>query len=259
LTVSDRPVAIPSVDGPTVGLAAQFVLLAVLAAGVGLGTAGWLIGSAYAVVAWLLLSRAVRASGIQLFGAANQVTLARATLVGGVAALAADSIGGHPRAAVLVILATVALVLDAVDGQVARRTGTTSALGARFEVEVDAFLILVLSVFVARSAGGWVLAIGALRYGFVAAARILPWLRPDLPPRFSRKTVAAIQGIVLVVAGAGVVPRPWMIAAVALSLAMLTWSFARDIAWLYAHQAADLGSATPARHPARRGQEAKIY
>jgi hypothetical protein len=84
-------------------------------------------------------------------------------------------------------------------------------------------------------------------------------LRPALPPRFSRKTVAAIQGIVLVVAGAGVVPRPWMISAVALALAMLTWSFASDIRWLWQRRSAlDLGLPTPARHPARRGQEAKI-
>ncbi len=40
----------------------------------------------------------------------------------------------------LVALASAALVLDAVDGQVARRTGTATALGARFDGEVDAFL-----------------------------------------------------------------------------------------------------------------------
>jgi phosphatidylglycerophosphate synthase len=214
-------------------MAVQFVLLAGLAAGVGLGPAGWLAGTAYAVVTWLVLGRALRRSGRHLLGPANQVTLARATLVGGVAALAADSIQGHVPLAVLVTLATVALALDAVDGQVARRTGTTSALGARFDMEVDAFLILVLSVVVAESLGGWVLAIGALRYGFVAAAAVLPWLRASLPPRFSRKTVAALQGIVLVVACAGVMPRPLTIASVGLALVLLGWSFGRDIGWLW--------------------------
>ena len=56
----------------------------------------------------------------------------------------------------LVSLASVALALDLVDGQVARRTGTTSALGAQMDGEVDSFLILVLSVYVARSSGAWV-------------------------------------------------------------------------------------------------------
>ena len=46
-------------------------------------------------------------------------------------------------------LAAVALALDPADGWLARRTGTASALGARFDGEVDAFLILALSVYVA--------------------------------------------------------------------------------------------------------------
>ena len=76
---------------------------------------------------------------------------------------------GRRSVAALVGLAVVALVLDGVDGWVARRTGTVSALGARFDMEVDAFLILVLSVYVAGSVGPWVLAIGAARYAFWAA------------------------------------------------------------------------------------------
>jgi phosphatidylglycerophosphate synthase len=231
LTVSDRPVATSSVDGPTVAMAAQFVLLAALAASAGLGLAGWLIGSTCAVVTWLLVRRALRSSGLHLLGPANQVTLARATLVGGVAALVADAIRGHAPIPVLVTLAAVALVLDAVDGQVARRTGTTSALGARFDMEVDAFLILVLSVLVAWSLGWWVLTIGALRYGFVAAGWSLPWLTAPLPSRVSRKVVASVQGIVLVEASAGIVARPLTIAAVGLALALLGWSFGRDT-WL---------------------------
>ena len=47
-----------------------------------------------------------------------------------------------------------ALLLDAVDGGVARRTGTVSGFGARFDMEVDAFLILVLSGYVAGRLGG---------------------------------------------------------------------------------------------------------
>src|SRR5688500_10530145 len=107
LTVSDRAIAAPIVDGPTAGLAGQFVLLAAIAVGVGLGPVGWLIGTTYAVVTWVLLSRALRRSGMHLLGPANTVTLSRATLVGGVAALAADSIGERPPVAVLVILAAV--------------------------------------------------------------------------------------------------------------------------------------------------------
>lgn len=232
MTVSVRSDTALTVNPPAVGVLAQFVVLVTLAAGVGLGPAGWLTGAAYALGTWVLLTRALRQPGVGGWGPANTVTLARVTLVGGVTALVADSLGGPAPLAVLVPLAAVALLLDAVDGQVARRTRTTSPLGARFDMEADSVLVLVLSVFVAVSVGWWVLAIGAFRYGFVAAAWALPWLRAPLPPRMSRKVVAALQGIVLVVASAGVLPRPVVIATVGLALALLVWSFGRDVGWL---------------------------
>jgi len=241
LTVSDRPIVTPAVDGPTAGAAVQFVLLGALAAGVGLGTAGWVTGAVYAAGTWIMLSRAMRRSGMSLLGPANQVTLARATLVGGVAALAADSLRGPIPVAALVTLAAVALALDGVDGQVARRTGSTTPLGARFDMEVDAVLIMVLSVVAAGTLGLWVLAIGAFRYAFVAAAWALPWLKAPLPPRFSRKVVAAAQGVVLVVAVSALLPYAASLALVALSLAVLVWSFAVDITWLAHRRAVRLG------------------
>ena len=138
---------------------------------------------------------------------ADWVTLARATLAVGVAALIADSFERPAPVALLVSLAAVALALDAVDGWVARRTRTEGLLGARFDAEVDAFLILILSVYVARSAGAWVLAIGAARYVVPGGRVVLPWMRAQLPPRYWRKVVAATQGIVLTVAAADVLPR----------------------------------------------------
>jgi phosphatidylglycerophosphate synthase len=219
---------------PAAGLCAQLVLLAVLwSAGVCLGLVGWLAGTAYAVATWALLGMAMRRSRIRVFGPANGVTLVRATLVGCVTAIVAQAVLEREHNTVLIVIAAVALALDAVDGQVARRTGTTSRLGARFDMEVDAFLILVLSVFVARSFGLWVLSIGAMRYAFVAAGRVAPWLRGSLSPTLGGRAVAALQGIVLVVAAADVVPHPVGAAAVALALVLLTWSFGRDVRRLW--------------------------
>ncbi|MFI9051891.1 CDP-alcohol phosphatidyltransferase family protein [Streptomyces sp. NPDC053427] len=217
----------------TTGMGVQLLMLEVLCRAVGLGTAGWLTGSTFAVVTWAVLTLALRRSWTGSFGPANRVTLARAVLVGGVTALVADSFAHRVPVAVLVALATVALILDAVDGHVARRTGTATELGARFDMEVDAFLILVLSIYVAMPLGAWVLLIGLMRYAFVAASWALPWLRGDLPHSMARKTVAALQGIVLVVAGAGIVPTAWAFLAVGLALALLVWSFGRDVAWLW--------------------------
>jgi len=237
VTISEQHAVEPTIDGPSIGLVGQFVVLAALATSVGLGSAGWLVGTAFAVIVCMTLSRAMHRSGTPMLGPANRVTLFRATLVGGVLALVADSLRGHTPVlaivAFLVPLAAVALVLDGVDGKVARRTGTSTALGARFDMEIDAVLVMGLSVFVAQSLGWWVLAIGALRYVFVAAQQVMPWLRGSLPHRYSRKVVAATQGVVLVVAASGVLPQVLGIAAVALALGTLCWSFGRDSHWLW--------------------------
>jgi phosphatidylglycerophosphate synthase len=104
-------------------------------------------------------------------------------------------------------------------------------------MEVDSFLILVLSVYVARSTGGWwVLAIGGARYAFVAAGRLLPWLRGSMPPRYWGKVVAATQGVVLMVVAADVLPPLVADAALLGAIALLGESFGREIQWLYRHR-----------------------
>ncbi|MFI9245936.1 CDP-alcohol phosphatidyltransferase family protein [Streptomyces sp. NPDC053086] len=216
-----------------VGAGVQILLLALLGSAIGMGPAGWLTGLAFAFATWAVLSRALHRSPLRSFGPANRVTLGRATLVGGVTALVADSFESAPPVTLLVALTAVALLLDGVDGKVARRTGTSTALGARFDMEVDAFLILVLSVYVSTLLGPWVLLIGGMRYAFVAAARVAPWLTAPLPPSFARKTVAAIQGVCLLVAGAELLPRPANLAIVLLALSSLVWSFGRDVLWLW--------------------------
>jgi phosphatidylglycerophosphate synthase len=164
------------------------------------------------------------------WGPACWVTLARATLAVGVAAL----VFAHDTpVALLVTLAAVTLALDAVDGLVARRTGTASALGARFDGEVDAFLILVLSIYVARTYGAWVLAIGAARYVFLAGEWLLPWMRAPLPPRRWRRLVAAMQGIVLTVAVADILPRALTQALLGAALVLLAASMVECVWWLW--------------------------
>lgn len=214
--------------------AGQLMLLGALSAGTGLSPVGWVAGLGYGAALLALLTAAARRASVTALGPANLVTLTRAVLVGGVTALVAAGLhSGDAAVAPLVVITTVALVLDAVDGRVARRSGTASALGARFDMEVDAFLLLVLSVWVAELLGPWVLAIGVMRYAFVVAGWLTPWMRAELPPRYSAKVVAALQGVVLTVAAGQVLPAPASVAVVSSALALLTWSFGRDVAWLW--------------------------
>ena len=223
------------------GLVGMVALLAALelATDGGLGAASWGTGLACAVSLVGLLTAGLRRASRRRLTPADRVTLTRAVIACGVAALvtedAAGSAGptgpGEP-VGVLVALASVALVLDAVDGRVARRTRTVHPLGARFDMETDAFLILVLSVHVAGDLGWWVLGIGAARYLLLplgVLSRWVPWLRGQVPARRWRKAVAAYQGIVLTVATGDVLPAPVAGAAVTFGLVLLVVSFATEV------------------------------
>jgi phosphatidylglycerophosphate synthase len=210
--------------------------------------AGWIVGIACAATIAAGLARGLARRPGERLGPASRVTLARAALAVGVAALVADSFTRDTPVALLVALAAVALALDAADGPVARRTGTASALGARFDGEVDAFLILALSVYVAPVYGTWVLAIGAARYVFLAGEWMLPWMRAPLPPRRWRRVVAATQGVVLTVAAAGILPRALTQALLAAALVLLAASVGQCVWWLWRRR-----HAVPRRGPLPTG------
>lgn len=220
------------------GLAAGVVGLAVLLGALGVGRVGWVVGLGCAVVLAAATVRRALVDEVVSLGPADVVTLTRATLACGVAALVGESFTGADVVGTLVPLAAVALALDFVDGRVARRTATASAFGARIDGEADAFLILVLSVLVARSAGAWVLATGLVRYACAAASWGLPWMQRPLPPRYWRKVVAAYVGVVLLLAASGRAPAATTYAVLVLACVLLAESFGRDVAWLWRRRAA---------------------
>ena len=166
-------------------------------------------------------------------GPANLVTAIRAILVGLVAGLIGRT-ATPPVLWFVIGLTAVMAALDGLDGWIARRTGTASAFGARFDMETDAALILVLSILVWQhgKAGAWVLGCGLMRYAFVAAGWLLPWLARPLPPTRRGKTVAVAQLVGLSVSLAPVVPAGPSGVIAAVTLAALVWSFATDVAWL---------------------------
>jgi phosphatidylglycerophosphate synthase len=190
----------------------------------------------YAVAALLILRGAPGHLPGAGLGPANRVTLVRLALalpVGGFA-----MVPHLPDPATrwwLVALATGALALDGVDGWVARRSGTETAFGARFDMETDAALLMALSVVAWRAgpAGIWILGIGLLRYAFLAAGAVEPRLRGDLPEdQVRRKTVCVIQGIALPVAVAPLGLPRLQVGIAAAALGLLAWSFAVDSLWL---------------------------
>lgn len=230
-----------TVQRPLCWLPLTLAVVVAVGAATGLGAIAWLVGTTLAVGLVLLADRAYHVRRGRTFAPADHVTMTRATLACASAALVADAVvppagrtAPAPSAVVLlVLLATSGLALDWVDGRVARATGTASALGARFDMEVDAFLVLVLSVNATRTLGTWVLAIGLARYALLLAERALPFLRRPVPVRGWAKVVAATQGVVLTVVAADLLARRPATVAVVLALGLLAESFAHQVRWLW--------------------------
>ncbi len=167
-------------------------------------------------------------------GLANHVTVARAVGVALVAGLIVAP--ATALAAWLAIgVSTVVALFDGVDGWLARRTGMASAFGARFDMETDALLILVLSILVWQhdKAGAWVLTAGLMRYAFIAAGRVWPWLAAPLRSTMRGKTVAVIMMAALLVALGPIVPRPMSASVAGMAVLTLAWSFTVDVRWLF--------------------------
>jgi hypothetical protein len=85
-------------------------------------------------------------------------------------------------------------------------------------------------------AGPWLLALGFLRYAWVLAGLVWPWLNGPLPERFSRKAVFVVQIAALIALLAPVVLPPVSQAIAALALLPLLWSFAVDLRWRARHR-----------------------
>ena len=198
-----------------------------------LSLVGWLAGVAYILVSSLLVSLGLARRGMTHLGPANAATATRSVLVGLITSLVVTSFTEPVPVPLLIGLTVAALLLDSVDGWLARRFGSESALGARFDMEVDAFLMLVLSVFDARALGWWIVAIGLMRYAFVAAGWVLPWMRAQLPPRYWRKVVTAVAGIALTLAATGLVSPLIGQIVLGIALLLLVESFGRDVIWLF--------------------------
>jgi phosphatidylglycerophosphate synthase len=199
------------------------------------GTYVWTVLLGYAALSALVRKGAPRRLPRPGLGWANRVTLLRATLVLPVAALLVTPGSARGSLAWLAIaLALVALALDGVDGAVARRTGSETPFGARFDMELDAFLILALAMLVWTSTplGFWVVWMGLIRYLFVLAGWLWAPLEADLPPSFRRKLVCVVQVAALLVALVPVVPASVAAGVCAVALALLGYSFAVDVVWL---------------------------
>jgi phosphatidylglycerophosphate synthase len=105
------------------------------------------------------------------FGPANVVTAGRLLLL-----LLLATFSHRLGSFVLAASFLLALLLDVLDGYVARRGGHASAFGASFDMEVDAVFVLFVGylLWLRAGLGFWVLGAGLLRYVYVIALVVVP-------------------------------------------------------------------------------------
>ena len=190
-------------------------------------------GAIFSIVMLVALGFLPRHHPFARFGPANQITTMRAMLVALVAALIGEP--RFPNVATSAAAATVVVsALDGVDGWLARRHQIASSFGARFDMEIDALLILVLAILVTEfeKAGPWVILSGLLRYIFVGAGKYWPRLRAPLFASRRRQAVCVVQILALTLAIVPAIQPPLSAAMAAVALAALAWSFLIDTRWL---------------------------
>ena len=168
-------------------------------------------------------------------GACNAVTILRMALT---ASLLAPLAAGQGAGWAVAGVATVALALDGVDGFLARRSGLSSDFGARFDMEVDAALALILALhaMTGSAIGAEVLVLGIMRYVFVAAGVAHSAFRQPLPPSLLRKAICVLQLSALIVLQLPVVSADAAIVVGRIAAGALIWSFGTDAIWLWRHR-----------------------
>jgi phosphatidylglycerophosphate synthase len=213
-----------------------------------LGWRGWLWAfSCWGLIATFVVLDLGQHAPHRRFGMANSVTLFRAGLTALLWGVVGETMPGPfafdpEQCWLLVGVATSALLLDGVDGWIARRRGMVSKFGADFDLEVDCLFVLALSLLVYASgrAGAWVLSSGLMRYLFVCAGWQWPALAAPLAPLRRRKVICAIQGAVLIAALAPILPGEAVPPVCLAALLLLIYSFGADVFWLMA-QSGDAG------------------
>lgn len=201
------------------------VLVGLAPAALGLAAAGFMGGAALAA------AQMRRGYPHEDLGLCNIVTLLRLALA---ASLLAPLVNVAVPWSVLAV-ALGALLLDGADGWLARREARTSAFGARFDMEVDAALglILALNAYAAGPAGPAVLLLGLPRYAFMVAGWVWPWMAAPLPERAGRKTVCVLQITALIALQVPLLGNAQALAVVVAAITALVWSFGRDTLWLW--------------------------
>lgn len=124
------------------------------------------------------------------------------------------------------LLVIIPLSMDALDGYLARRFGQSTYFGQYFDMETDAFYVLLLCflLYSQQKTGVWILIPGLLRYVYVLAINALKWQDREEKGTFLEQIIGA--GFFVVLAMAFIMPDPLGAYVLAIPATMVIGSFA---------------------------------
>jgi phosphatidylglycerophosphate synthase len=162
------------------------------------------------------------------FGAGNALTALRFAIASAVG-LVPDSVPTPALGATVLGV----FALDGLDGWVAKRRGESSEFGAHFDMETDAYFVLLIGIelFTRGRYGAWILVVGLLRYVYVLALALVPARRGDKPRfTFGRH---AFTGLMLGLSLGMMVGEPLGSVATLVGCGLVTASFLHSFYWSY--------------------------
>jgi phosphatidylglycerophosphate synthase len=153
----------------------------------------WIVGSTVSFLFFVVLIPKWKDFGSSRIGMANWITLTRLLIVFFVFTQAM-----YLSDLMLFGVILIVIIMDGVDGSVARKLGQSSDVGENLDMETDAFMVLVLSWlhFNNNDIGIWILLPGGFRYFYGIA---FFWFSnpPLLPSKKIRSTIAVIYFVAL--------------------------------------------------------------
>jgi phosphatidylglycerophosphate synthase len=133
------------------------------------------------------------------------------------------------------LIAFLALCLDGVDGYIARRFNEQNSFGEMFDQDADTLLMLTLSIslYLNKDVPMIVLLIPTYRYLFLISMTKYKWMKCDLPESYYRKISCTLSTFLLIICHSQYIKDISLSYLVLISLFVITFSFAKDILWLY--------------------------
>ena len=133
------------------------------------------------------------------------------------------------------VICLISLFLDGIDGFIARYLRQNSKFGEIFDQETDTILLLILSLSININLGQsfLVFLVPLYRYIFLLTQYKVEWLNQALPKSQIRRFLCFLTTLTLILCHMPYIYSSALYYLVNFSIFLITFSFAKDIIWLY--------------------------